>query len=188
MSTPAQLWGEVRQLGYVVPASTLERAMAHWVTVRGVGPWFVVEHPEVHDFVHRGEAGTLDFTFALAQAGDLQIELIAQHNDQASTYLDFLSASGGVGGLHHLAYWPEDMDEAFRQATGVLGYELWTAGRIGPTGQFRYFDTTRDGDGDHLGTVVEHANIRPATRSFFAELAERSRRFNPATDAWFATR
>ena len=183
MPTPLQLWGEIRQLGYVIPEPTLEQAIEHWVKVRGVGPWYVASHPPVNDFIHRNVNGTLDFTFALAQAGAMQIELIVQHNDQPSTYLEFLTTTGGLGGLHHFAYWPEDMDQAFREATDVLGYELWTAGRIGAEGQFRYFLTQ-----DHPGTVIEHANIRPATRSFFADMAERSRRFDPATDAWYISR
>lgn len=188
MPTPIQLWGDIRQLGYVIPEPTLEQAIEHWVKVRGVGPWLVVEHPPVNDFLHRGAGGTLDFTFALAQAGSMQIELIVQHNDQPSTYTEFLTATHGVGGLHHLAHWPEDMDAAFAEATDVLGYELWTAGRIGPEGQFRYFLTSHLDAGDHPGTVVEHANIRPATRAFFADMAEQSRRFDAATDAWFVSR
>jgi hypothetical protein len=181
--TPAGLWGEIRQLGYVVPAAQLQQAIADWVRVRGVGPWYVVEHPPVADFSHRGVPGTLDFTFALAQAGSMQIELIVQHNDQPSTYLEFLAATGGVGGLHHYAYWPDDIEAAFAEATDVLGYELWTTGRIGPAGRFRYFLTQ-----DHPGTVVEHANITSSTREFFADLAERNRRFDPVRDDWFVSR
>ena len=103
MTTPTQLWGDIRQLGYVVPAATFRTNIEHWARMLGVGPWLVIEHPVVEDFVHRGQPGTLDFSFALAQAGSMQIELIAQHNDQPSTYLDFLATTNGIGGLHHLA-------------------------------------------------------------------------------------
>lgn len=183
MPTPAGLWGEIRQLGYVVPEVQLQEAIADWVRVRGVGPWYVVEHPTVNDYAHRGLPGMLDFTFALAQAGSMQIELIVQHNAQPSTYREFLDATQGVGGLHHYAYWPDDIEAAFVEATDVLGYELWTTGRIGPVGRFRYFLTQ-----DHPGTVVEHANITASTREFFAELADRNRRFDPARDPWFVSR
>lgn len=183
MPTPGQLWGEIRQLGYVIPDGTLEQAIADWARVRGVGPWYVVEHAPTEDFVHRGQPGRIDFTFALAQAGTMQIELIVQHNDQPSTYREFLAATHQLGGLHHLAYWPQDMDVAYRQATEELGFELWSGGRIGPSGLFRYFLTQ-----DHPGTVVEHANIRGGTLDFFAELTERNRRFDPATDDWYVTR
>ena len=70
-------------------------------------------------------------TFVRHHLSSMQIELIAQHNDQPSTYLDFLATTNGIGGLHHLAYWPEDMDAAHEQATSVLGFALWSAGRIG---------------------------------------------------------
>ena len=34
MPTPGQLWGEIRQLGYVIPDGTLEAAIAQWAKVR----------------------------------------------------------------------------------------------------------------------------------------------------------
>jgi len=183
MTTPTQLWGDIRQLGYVVPAATFRTNIEHWARMLGVGPWLVIEHPVVEDFVHRGQPGTLDFSFALAQAGSMQIELIAQHNDQPSTYLDFLATTNGIGGLHHLAYWPEDMDAAHEQATRALGFALWSAGRIGADGTFRYYLTE-----GHPGTVVEHANVQGRRLQYFADLAERSRTFDPAHDDWYVTR
>jgi hypothetical protein len=183
VTTPVQLWGEIRQLGYVLAGDDLEPAIADWVRTRGVGPWLVVERPTVVEFSHRGVPGTLEFSFALAQAGAMQIELIVQHNDQASTYREFLAATAGVGGLHHLAWWPADIEAAAAQARDELGYERWSGGRIGADGIFTYFATQ-----DHPGTVVEHANITPARREAFAEMAQRSRRFEPARDPWILTR
>jgi hypothetical protein len=182
MSTPVQLWGEIRQLGYVVPAAGFQRNIEHWAGTLGVGPWLVIEHPQVEDFVHRGVPGRLDFSIALAHAGAMQIELIAQHDDAPSTYHEFLVGTGGVGGLHHLAYWPADMDAAHAEAQR-LGYEVWTSGRIGRDGTFRYYLTQ-----DHPGTVVEHANITGARLAYFEELAARSRQFDPTRDSWYVTR
>ena len=39
--------GPVRQLGYVV--RDVERAMAHWAGVLGIGPWFYIEAVPVVD-------------------------------------------------------------------------------------------------------------------------------------------
>ena len=61
---PVAAFGEVRQLGYVAPAATLHQHITHWVDVLGIGPWLLVEHPPVDDFVHRGQPGHLDFSIA----------------------------------------------------------------------------------------------------------------------------
>ena len=37
----SRLFGPLRQMGYVVP--DVEAAMRHWVTVCGVGPWFIAD-------------------------------------------------------------------------------------------------------------------------------------------------
>ena len=69
-------------------------------------------------------------------------------------YRDFLELNGGRGGLHHLAFWPDDMDVATAKAI-ELGWELGMEGRVGPAGWFKYFLTE-----DHGGTVMELASVR----------------------------
>jgi hypothetical protein len=179
---PVAAFGEVRQLGYVVPAATLHQHITHWVDVLGIGPWLLVEHPPVDDFVHRGQPGQLDFSIAIAHMGDLQVELIAQHNDQPSTYLDFLERCP-EGGLHHIAYWPADMDAA-EALVAEAGWELWSGGRIGPKGRFRYYVTDA-----HPGTVMELAEVTGRRLEYFAtEFAAWSRTFDPRVDSHFVAR
>lgn len=179
---PTAIWGEVRQLGYVVPESTLGSHVQHWARTMGVGPWLVVEHPPVDDFIHAGLPGQLDFTIAITHMGALQVELIAQHNDQPSTYLDFLEDNPN-GGLHHIAYWPPDMDAA-EVAAADAGWELWSGGRIGPNGRFRYYRTA-----SHPGTVIELAEVTGRRLEYFEqEFAEWSRRFDPRHDDIVAPR
>ena len=72
----------VTQNGYVV--RDIEAEMNHWVEVLGVGPWFYMESIPVEDFRYKGEPSPLDFSVALANSGDLQIELIQQNNDAPS--------------------------------------------------------------------------------------------------------
>jgi catechol 2,3-dioxygenase-like lactoylglutathione lyase family enzyme len=148
-----EVLGPVRQNGYVV--TDLEAALTHWVDVLGIGPWYVFEHLPVVDFSYRGEPGEIDMAIALCQQGDLQFELIAQHDDTPSVYLDFLALNGGRGGLHHLAFWPDDIDAVTDYVTTTLGWSLGMQGRVGPTGWFRYFLTE-----DHGGTVMELASLR----------------------------
>lgn len=179
---PVAAFGEVRRLGYVVPAARLRAHVEHWAHTMGVGPWLLFEHPQVDDVWHLGERGTLDLTIALSHLGSLQVALIAQHNDQPSTYLDFLERSSGEGGLHHLSFWPSDLDRAEEQAA-EWRWELWTAGRIGPAGRFRHYLTE-----DHPGTVIELAEVTGRRRELYeVELAGASRRFDPAVDPLYLT-
>lgn len=96
----SRLFGPIRQNGYVV--RDIRAAMDHWVNVVGVGPWFFVEQVKTDYFRHRGVDQPLTMSIALANSGDLQIELIQQTNDAPSLYKEFLDA--GHEGLQHLAY------------------------------------------------------------------------------------
>jgi hypothetical protein len=179
---PIAAWGEVRQLGYVVPEHTLSDHIHHWARRMGVGPWLLVEHPPVDEFVHAGEPGHLDFTIAITHMGALQVELIAQHNDQPSTYLDFLAANPN-GGLHHVAFWPTDMGIAEGDAEAA-GWELWSGGRIGPSGRFRYYRTEA-----HPGTAIELAEVSGRRLDYFeTEFADWSRHFDPTAGEVFVPR
>lgn len=48
----------------------------------------------------------MDISLALGYSGDLQIELIQQHNNAPSVYQEFLDA--GRQGVHHIGIMPND--------------------------------------------------------------------------------
>ncbi len=158
-------FGAIRQNGYVV--RELEPAIRHWIDQLGVGPWYVFEHVPVDNFVHRGESGTLDMTIALAHCGFLQVELIVQHNDQPSAYREYLDTYGP--GLHHLGFWPPDMDAALEHAT-ACGFSLISGGQIGADGRFRYFEPV----GPMGGACFELAEVGGRRLEWFEDMAERS--------------
>ncbi|MGE3917357.1 MAG: VOC family protein, partial [Hyphomicrobiaceae bacterium] len=84
------IYGEIRQLGYVV--RDIEAAMRHWIEVLGVGPWYYVERLPVRNFLYRGQPSDVHASIALANSGGAQIELIQQRNDAPSMYRDFLAS------------------------------------------------------------------------------------------------
>jgi catechol 2,3-dioxygenase-like lactoylglutathione lyase family enzyme len=84
----------VRQLAYVV--RDLDAALHYWTSVLEVGPFFLFEHCPLQDQRYRGQPSNVDVSLALGNSGDLQIELIQQHNDAPSVYREFLDA-GRVG-------------------------------------------------------------------------------------------
>ena len=109
----SRLFGPIRQNGYVV--RDIQAAMAHWIEVLHVGPWFYFERVQTDYFRHRGTESGVEMSIALANAGDLQIELIQQRNDAPSMYKEFLDA--GREGLQHVAFWSTDYQAATRSVT-----------------------------------------------------------------------
>ena len=154
----SRLFGPIRQNGYVV--RDIRAALDHWVTVHGVGPWFYFDRVKIDWFRHRGAPSDVELSIALANSGDLQLELIQQRNEAPSMYREFLGA--GREGLQHVAYWTKDYQELYDRALS-LGYTIGHEGQIGGAqGRFAYFDTEL-----HPGTVIELSDISGPKGAFF---------------------
>lgn len=106
------IYGPVGQIGYVV--HDLERAVQSWVDTTGIGPWRVFEHAPFERFEYEGEPAEVDVGIALAFSGDVQIELIQQHDDSPSMYRELLDTYGE--GAQHICFYPDDMDAALEVA------------------------------------------------------------------------
>ena len=159
----SRIFGRVCQNGYVV--RDIEAAMTHWTDVLGVGPFYYIERVKMDWFRYRGEPSDAEVSIALANTGDLQIELIQQRNDAPSMYRDFLRS--GREGLQHMSYWTRNYQADFDQFVGV-GFKIGQEGQIGgPDGRFVYFDTET-----HPGTVIEVADISGSKGAFFERIRE----------------
>ena len=154
----SRIFGAIRQNGYVV--RDIQAAMDHWIKVMGIGPWFYIPKVSTESFRYRGLDSPVEMSIALANSGDLQIELIQQRNDAPSMYKDFLDA--GHEGLQHLAYWSRDYQGVYDKAL-ALGYRVGHEGQIGGRrGRFAYFETQ-----GHPGTVLELSDISGRKGEFF---------------------
>lgn len=154
----SRIFGAVRQNGYVV--RDIDAAMDHWTRVMGVGPWFYIDRVQTDYFRHRGADSPVEMSIALANSGDLQIELIQQRNDAPSMYREFIDS--GREGLQHMSYWTNDYQGLYDRAL-TLGYRVGHEGQIGGAlGRFAYFDTEA-----HPGTVVEISDISGPKGQFF---------------------
>ena len=145
----SRIFGEIRQNGYVV--RDIESAMKHWIDVLGVGPFFYIPVVRMETFFYRGEPSAPRSSIALANSGDLQIELIQQHDDAPSMYRDFLAA--GREGLQHVSSWVEDFDGHVARIERA-GHRLAQWGTLAGGIKFAYFDTEL-----HPGTVFEVSNL-----------------------------
>jgi hypothetical protein len=114
--------GPIRQIGYVV--TDLDQALASWVEL-GVGPWFVMRGLPMR-VLYRGEPCEVTLSLALANSGELQVELIHQQGDTPSIFTEFLTSRGE--GFHQLAYWAQDFDVTM-QAVNAAGWPVvWSGG------------------------------------------------------------
>jgi catechol 2,3-dioxygenase-like lactoylglutathione lyase family enzyme len=98
----SRTYGPIRQIAFVV--RDLDAALRYWTETLGVGPFFVMRNVSPEDFQYRGAPSPSPrMSLALGNSGDLQVELIEQHDDHPSAYRDFLDS--GREGMQHVSAW-----------------------------------------------------------------------------------
>ncbi|MFD4507869.1 zinc-binding dehydrogenase [Streptomyces sp. NPDC058457] len=158
-SPVANMFGSIAQIGYVV--RDIHASMENF-TRAGIGPWFHLKGVRPGDFTYRGQPSDLVMDVAVANSGDIQIELITPVNDAPSMYRDFLAA--GHEGVQHIAYWSENYQDLYDRALAA-GFTVGQEGRIGGSdGRFAYLQT-----GHHPGTVIEISDTG-GTKKFVFDL------------------
>ncbi|EFG78502.1 hypothetical protein HMPREF0591_1610 [Mycobacterium parascrofulaceum ATCC BAA-614] len=157
-----RLFGTINQIGYVVP--DVHASMQQWVRL-GVGPWFYIDDVVTDYFRYRGHDSAMTMSVALANFGDIQLELIQPTNDAPSVYKDFLDA--GRQGAQHIAYWTTDYQDLYDRVLEA-GYTVAQEGSIGgEQGRFAYLDTEFD-----QGTVIEISDISGPKGQLFAYIRD----------------
>ncbi len=135
----SRYFGPIRQVGHVVRDANV--AMRYWTDVLGVGPFYVLPEIEFAHWQYRGNAAPAPVcTLCFAQSGDVQIELIQQHNAAPSAWREFLSA--GRSGVQHLSPWFSDTAayDLARQRALAHGLSLVHETTSGAA-RFCYFET-----------------------------------------------
>jgi methylmalonyl-CoA/ethylmalonyl-CoA epimerase len=137
------------QVGFVVP--DLERAVEQYWHLFGIGPWhfYTYGKPLVKHMTYHGEPADYKMRIALANTGDMRIELIeALEGD--TVYADFIREHGY--GIHHMAVLVEDIQSAIAQAEEAgLSMIMDGAGfGLDGDGHYAYLDTE-----GLIGTTLE---------------------------------
>ncbi len=156
--------GAIMQLAYV-PAD-FDAALQHWIGL-GAGPFFALDHVKLDNVKYKGEASNIDFSMVIGYWGDLQIELIRQHNDAPSIYKAWRDE--GREGLHHVCLLTDDMAAA-RAACAAAGAVVVQEGDVPGGGSVIYVDT-----GGGPGTMVEILKPSEGGPQFFAFMRETHR-------------
>ena len=126
------------QLGFVV--DDLIDAAGRWAAVFGIGPFHILPR-RTAECTHRGgPAATIELQVGVAQSGPVQIELIQQHCDTPSIFVDYLKT--GRGSLHQLCTVTSDF-EGKKAHYQQLGYELATE-LLSPGHRVAFVDTVAD--------------------------------------------
>jgi hypothetical protein len=157
--------GEVKQIAFV--PHDFDGALRFWIERMGVGPFFLLEHLPYRNVVYRGEPIEIDVSVALSYWGELQIELILQHNeDVVSGYTEPNIARRE--GLHHMLVESDRVDELHAAWLAQGAIELMT-GIVPNAGRFIYLET---GDG---GPHVELVHLEPHFYRLFDYIREQAR-------------
>lgn len=157
----APLRGRVVQYGYVV--KDLEREMDRWQRLYPIGPFFMLPKVPVSDGIYRGQPMELTMTAALAQLGDVQIELLFQHTDGPSALTETPAPDVGAA-LNHFNMLTNDI-EGDLAVLEAQGFPLVMRGIVLGGMPFAYVDTAA-----LTGHFTELAPATPELLEIFDEV------------------
>ena len=121
----------ITQIGIAV--NDVELVARNYWDILGIGPWTVLdfETPLAYDRKYRGESVSGRERIAVAQAGNVELEL-AQAVDGPSVFRDWIQRHGE--GLNHVNFLVEDFDRDYAALAGD-GFPCIESGRfLGPGG------------------------------------------------------
>jgi catechol 2,3-dioxygenase-like lactoylglutathione lyase family enzyme len=136
----SRIFGEMRQIAFVV--RDLEKALDYWTRALGIGPFFTMRDLVPENYRYRGNPSPPPrVSLAIGFSGEFQVEIIQQHDDKPSAYIDYLSA--GNEGFQHVSSWMSraEYDRAVPELIGS-GLSVAHEGVIPGSGmRFIYFAT-----------------------------------------------
>jgi Glyoxalase/Bleomycin resistance protein/Dioxygenase superfamily len=162
---------EIMQIAYSV--ADVEQGMRHYGELLHAGPWFLIGPFTPPKGRYRGAPTKARFSLALAYSGQVQIELIQQHDQEPSVFQETLKARG-THGFHHWGVGARDF-EASAARFRARGYnEAFSDTAPDPLGcRVIYFDTGRD-----LPGMLEIIEINAATEEAFYNMYKAGQEWN----------
>jgi catechol 2,3-dioxygenase-like lactoylglutathione lyase family enzyme len=127
------------QIGVVVP--DLDQATRLLTSLFGIGPFRFIEWPNRPEskYFFRGKEEHIKVRQAFAQVGPLELELIQPIEGERNAYRQFLEERGG--GIHHVLFEVEDMDQVVRNLSPQGVEVLQTGTGIRPGTRWALLDT-----------------------------------------------
>ena len=153
------------QIAYVVPDA--ESAAHRWAREFGAGPFFLRRHIPLASVTYRGTPATFDHTSAYGQWGAVMVELVQDHGIGPSVVRERFAPD--ESGLHHLAYFVDDLD-ATTVALEGSGHPLACAAAPSRGVRFHFMDATAD-----LGHYLELYERNEHLGAFYDRVAAAAR-------------
>lgn len=153
----------IRQVAYFC-ADARQAAESHHRQF-GSGPFFLAEHIPLKSCIHRGIARELDHTSAYGQWGEVMIEFVQQNNPGPSVFHDLYPEDSGRYGLHHVALFVDDVDDAARRLA-ENGFATACRAEMNDGFVFAFADATAT-----LGHMLELYVAVPSLAGFYRAVA-----------------
>jgi hypothetical protein len=130
--------GGIIQIAYTV--KDVENAVRSYAEDLRIGPWFLRGPLQARKPIYRGVRQDLKLSIAIAYSGHMMIELIQQHDNQASVYKESFERNGY--GFHH---WGIASDRYDDEIASYLdrGFELVFTDETPAGTRVAYFDAKR---------------------------------------------
>ena len=150
----------------------VEEAASRWTQSTGIGPFFIQEYTEgvLQETIYRGKSSPITMKTALAQAGDMQIELIEPIGSFKSAYRDTVPV--GKTAFHHIAIWSKDLEVDVARYLDA-GFDIAARGKAGGLVGFVYIDTSAV-----LGHMIELVEDKAAVRAAFKMITDASKNWD----------
>jgi hypothetical protein len=156
------------QVAYTV--DDVQEGMRRYTDLLHIGPWFLIGPFVPAKGFYRGAVTTMNISLAVAFAGEVMVELIEQHDQKPSVYLETLKTRGAHG-FHHWAIGARDFDVTVARYKSHGYQEAFSD--ISPRGvRVVYLDTSRDLPG--MLEIIEMT----------ADVEEQYRRMHQAAQEW----
>jgi hypothetical protein len=143
----------------------LDLAMESWTKTLGVGPFLELPPISADQYIYRARDVRPDIRVGLAQAGEVQIELMQILTDGPSVYRDMFAF--GAGGHHHVCIFTDDIDEDIAHHE-TLGFDIPLVGQHGDL-RFVFVDTRPT-----LGCMLEIITDSPLIRAIYGAVRSAS--------------
>jgi methylmalonyl-CoA/ethylmalonyl-CoA epimerase len=163
------LFGPIIQHAFVV--RDMDAALAYWINVMGVGPFYRVDNATYKSGLYRNEPASPKYAVAIAYWGDSQIELVMPTSDSPNIYNEFLD-DGHDGLLHHMCVTVENMDD-FRRSIDGRNFETLAELALEPEGHVLYLR----GEGQRW-PLIEVGDFPPAIYALFEQVKSASKEWD----------
>ena len=151
----------------------LDEAIERWHSAFGLGPFIVNRHLALQRSFYRGAPMPLDISAAFVQSGDVQIELLCQHNPEPSAFRDMFPHE--TEGLHHVAVFPHDYTEVVSDYQ-ARGFAVATEILVGEGLGAAFIDTR-----ELFGHMLEVYRGNESIRGFYHLVADAARDWDGRT-------